>query len=245
MIAVTRERTANPKPTNAKASREGGPGHRPKPEKTISEMLIFSFSRSLCKTRFLHWESAPWRLPRPASAQPEDIQAMPKWKKNSEFGAGRRVPLDREKRAVFLAKLKLARGPGRLTIAAVEIGRLLVNMLGKDGRLDPSIATLARLAAVNASTVTRALVRLKDCGLISWVRRLVRAADTGWQVEQASNAYVLHPSSDVHFASPVPSKMIKKTSWLEGSGWETQMASAARQLIALGVVPPMEWAQGT
>jgi hypothetical protein len=54
---------------------------------------------------------------------------MPKWKPGI-FGPGPRMPLDREQRAQFKAKLLLQRRPGRLTIATAAIGRVLVDMLG-------------------------------------------------------------------------------------------------------------------
>lgn len=118
---------------------------------------------------------------------------MPKWRADSVFGPGPRVPLDRERRAVFRARLKMRayRCPGRLTIAAADVGRILVDKLGANGQLDPSVATLARLAAVDESTVTRALARLRDCGFLAWTRRLVRDAGTAWRCAQTSNAYAL------------------------------------------------------
>jgi hypothetical protein len=39
---------------------------------------------------------------------------MPQWRRNSVFGEGPRIPLDREQRAQFRAKLQLQRRPGRL-----------------------------------------------------------------------------------------------------------------------------------
>ena len=129
---------------------------------------------------------------------------MPQWRRNSVFGMGRRVPLDRERRAQFRAKLRLQRRPGRLTLAAVQIGRILLDMLGGDGHLDPSVATLAKKAAVHSSTVTRALARLKECGFLDWTRRMLRDASTGWRSEQTSNAYVLClPACDGQFAPAV------------------------------------------
>jgi hypothetical protein len=85
---------------------------------------------------------------------------MPSFHKASIFGPGPRVPLDREHRAQFRAKLALQRRPGRLTIAAALVGRVLVDMLGPDGRLDPTICTVASLARVAPVTVKRALVQL-------------------------------------------------------------------------------------
>lgn len=129
---------------------------------------------------------------------------MRRWRKDSEFGDGPRVPLDREQRAVFRARLKMRayRQVGRLTVTASDIGRILVDMLGDGGRLDPSIATLATLAGVDPTTVVRALARLRECGLVTWVRRLVR---DGNRVEQTSNAYVLTVpgTPDLHFAQGV------------------------------------------
>ena len=165
---------------------------------------------------------------------------MPTWRSGSEFGDGRRVPLDRERRAVFLAKLKLARRPGRLTFAAVEIGRVLVNMLGADGRLDPCIATLARRASANPSTVVRALARLRDLGFLTWTRRLLRGAGSDWQCRQTSNAYALAVpgACDTHFAKPVISSVYKKEARRQRAGddmsWENMREKAAQQLELLG-----------
>ena len=165
---------------------------------------------------------------------------MPKWRSGSEFGDGRRVPLDRERRAQCLARMKLARRPGRLTLAAVEIGRVLLNMLGADGRLDPCIATLARRACVDPSTVVRALARLKELGFVTWTRRLVRGATSDWQCRQTSNAYALAvPSAcDVQFAKAVISKVSKKDGQRQqaASAFTDQDAreNAARQLEQLG-----------
>lgn len=114
---------------------------------------------------------------------------MRKWRQGSEFGEGERVPLDREQRAVIKARLKMGafRGPGRLTANAVSIGELLLEMLGKDGALFPSIATLlARTGIRSASTVVLALKRLRQFGFLTWARRLIRV---GSRVRQNSNAY--------------------------------------------------------
>jgi hypothetical protein len=137
---------------------------------------------------------------------------MPKWKPGI-FGTGPCVPMDREARAVFKAKLQLQRRPGRLTIATAAIGRVLVDMLGPDGRLDPSLATIAERARVSVATVKRALAQLRECGFVTWTRRLIRDAASGWRTEQASSAYVLSvPATEVyseaHFDPPVVKKFI-------------------------------------
>ncbi len=167
---------------------------------------------------------------------------MPKWRADSVFGPGPRVPLDRERRAVFRARLTMRayRCPGRLTITAAAVGRILVDMLGANGRLDPSVATLARLAAVDESTVTRALARLRDCGFVTWTRRLVRDAGTAWRCAQASNAYALlvPTACDARFATPVSTRVSKQEASARTSraGLSDRDAreNAAQQLDALG-----------
>ena len=145
---------------------------------------------------------------------------MPRWRRNSIFGLGPRVPLDREQRSQFRAKLLLQRRPGRLTLAAVQIGRILLDMLGADGQLDPSVATLAIRIAVHPSTVTRALARLKECGFLDWTRRMRRDSSTGWRGEQTSNAYVLRvPACDPQFA-PAANTLKKQKGGTGGAvGW--------------------------
>jgi hypothetical protein len=110
------------------------------------------------------------------------------WHRSSVFGDGRRVPLDREQRAQFKAKLKLQRRPGRLTLAAAEVGRTLCEMLGSDGRLEPSQETIAARACVEVSTVQRSIKQLAAFGFLTWTRRLARCGSRVWQT---SSAYVL------------------------------------------------------
>jgi hypothetical protein len=167
-----------------------------------------------------------------------------RWHKHSIFGDGPRVRLDREQRAQFRAKLHLQRRPGRLTIAAAQLGRVLVDMLGADGRLDPCLATLAVRAGIDLATVKRCLARLKLCGFLDWTRRLVRGSDTGWRAEQTSNAYVLRvPSCEAHFAPAVSLVRFKKATGA-GKPVETDRESAARQILALGFPVPEAWHEG-
>lgn len=170
---------------------------------------------------------------------------MPNFHKDSVFGDGPRVPLDRERRAQFRAKVRLQRRPGRLTIATAAVALVLVDMLGADGRLDPTIATLAALACVSVATVKRALADLKAFGFLWWQRRLVRSSGTGWRAEQTSNAYMLRvPSCEVHFAPQVPNSIFKKGLGRQSEGtegWEAQVQEATRQLVLLGAPVPAGW----
>src|SRR3954453_23748938 len=131
------------------------------------------------------WPSRPW--PQPGESK---LVPAPGHRRHtgSIFGAGPRIPLDREHKARFRALLLLNPRPGRLTIAAAQVGRVLADMLGQDGRLDPSHATIAARACVSVATVIRALAQLRAFGFVTWVRRLVR---TAWRAEQTSSAYVL------------------------------------------------------
>jgi hypothetical protein len=101
---------------------------------------------------------------------------MPRWRRDSTFGLGPRVPLDREQRARVLFLAGMHRRPGRLSAGGLQVLVALIRLLGADGRLDPSHATLAALAKVHVATVQRALDRLRSLGLLAWQRRLVRTS---------------------------------------------------------------------
>ena len=120
---------------------------------------------------------------------------MPKWRNGSTFGPGRRVPLDRERRARFVWLVREDRRHGRLSATGEDVGIELVKVLGHDGQLDPSHDTLAVRCGCDARTVRRTLKRLKEMGRVTWERRLRRDVRTGWRAEQTSNAYVLCPES--------------------------------------------------
>ena len=188
-----------------------------------SGQRILSRTRQLLQPRCCRAPALPKFRPAPASALRPKGEHMRRWRRGSEFGDGPRVPLDREQRAVFRARLtmKAFRRIGALTITAVRVAEIMLGMQGRDGRLDPSIETLAVRAGVDASTVVRALARLRGCGFVTWVRRLVR---DGARVEQTSNAYVLTVpgSPDLRFAQAakpvVFSRVERPSSDSRGSG---------------------------
>ena len=97
-----------------------------------------------------------------------------RWHRNSEFGVGPKVPLDREKRAVWRARVELARRGGRVSALHALVGIALLRRLSTSGECTPSHATLAADAGVSERTVRRALTALAGCGLVRWVRRLAR-----------------------------------------------------------------------
>jgi hypothetical protein len=64
----------------------------------------------------------------------------------------------------------------------------------RTGRLDPSYAAIARKAGVCVRTVATALARLRELGILAWVRRCAESWQAGrFVLEQQSNAYGLLP----------------------------------------------------
>jgi hypothetical protein len=110
------------------------------------------------------------------------------WHREARFGDGPRIPMCRERRAVWRARLHLFRRARKITPLFEDIGLAMIRRLGTDGRLDPSHQTIADDTGCDPRTVRRALVAFRSCGLALWVQRLVR---DGWRTSQASNAYAL------------------------------------------------------
>lgn len=165
---------------------------------------------------------------------------MPKWRRASIFGSGRRVALDRNARARFIWLIRADRRHGRLSASGEDVAVELVKLLGEDGRLDPSHATLAARVGCHMATVKRSLSRLRQLGRLTWERRLRRDAGTGWRAEQTSNAYALCPACEAHPALEVRFVDSKKEAGQPNSDFE----SAARQLRALGFPVPAAWGLG-
>jgi len=62
------------------------------------------------------------------------------------------------------------------------------------GRLDPSYAAIARKANVCQRTVANAVKRLRDLGILNWVRRCAESRKDGrFVLEQETNAYAVLP----------------------------------------------------
>ena len=66
------------------------------------------------------------------------------WHRHSVFGDGPRVPMCRERRAVWKARIEIHRRAGRITDGEAYVGLALLKRLGQDGRCDPSHQTLGR-----------------------------------------------------------------------------------------------------
>jgi hypothetical protein len=110
------------------------------------------------------------------------------WRRGSVFGDGHRVPMDRERRAVWKARVEIHRRAGRITDGHSYVALALLKRLGTDGRCDPSHQTLADDSGESVDTVKRALKAPHGLGMVDWLRRLIRV---GTRVRQISNSYLL------------------------------------------------------
>jgi hypothetical protein len=65
------------------------------------------------------------------------------------------------------------------------------------GRLDPSQKTIARKACISERSVSRGLVKLKNAGVLTWLRRAGETRDTQGRfcLKQDTNAYAILPPS--------------------------------------------------
>ena len=113
---------------------------------------------------------------------------MSRYHRQSEYGLGPRQPLTPGQQAAWQSQLEIHRRAGRVTALHQVVAKTMCRMLGVDGRLDPAVHTIATYAGASPRTVARALRALRDCGMLTWARRLVRC---GWRVAQTSSAYVL------------------------------------------------------
>src|ERR1700722_17739873 len=87
---------------------------------------------------------------------------------------------------------------GALGHAALQVLHTLIfDFLNyASGRLDPSYAAIARKANVCERTVASALRRLRELGILNWVRRCSeKRIDGRFVLEQETNAYAVLPPS--------------------------------------------------
>jgi hypothetical protein len=130
------------------------------------------------------------------------------WRRGSEFGPGRRVPLTEDQKREIMAKAKLVRYPGGLTHCCIRILGEFIAMIGADGRLDPSHEAIAKRIQGSVSSVKENLNRLQEFGFLDWTCRVVRS---GSGVQQTTNAYVLLvPGAEATFPRGVLFNIVKK-----------------------------------
>jgi hypothetical protein len=132
---------------------------------------------------------APWPVWSDSTTQTVRFQPMPKkqavrlWHRARDFDRGTHQP-GRHGGAV---------GPTALQVLHTLIFDFLNH---RTGRLDPSYAAIAHKAGVCIRTVATALVRLRELGILNWVRRCTESWREGrFVLEQETNAYAVLPDS--------------------------------------------------
>lgn len=84
------------------------------------------------------------------------------------------------------------------------------------GRLDPSYAAIQRKTRLCRQTVAKALARLKELGIINWIRRCRedRDQDGRFALRQETNAYaILPPSQWYGYTDPIMPDPPHPTAW--------------------------------
>ena len=120
----------------------------------------------------------------------------------------------------------------------------------RSGRLDPSYAAIAAKAGVCVRTVATALKRLRELGILNWIRRCAESwADGRFVLEQETNAYAVLPESQWRGYRPPPEP--PAAPWPDTWGEPTPMPSALAQAAlegdlagkvqALAATPRMAW----
>jgi hypothetical protein len=132
---------------------------------------------------------APWPVWSDSTAAPIRFQPMPKkaavrlWHRARDFDRGTHEP----------GKHGGAVGPTALQVLHALIFDFLNH---RTGRLDPSYAAIAHKAGVCVRTVATALARLKELGILHWVRRCAESwRDGRFVLEQETNAYAVLPDT--------------------------------------------------
>jgi hypothetical protein len=130
------------------------------------------------------------------------------------------------------------RKPGHQDGAIGRNGLALLHALVFDclnyasGRLDPSYATLARLANISVRSVARGLQKLKAAGVLNWIRRCVESIRDGrFTLEQETNAYAVLPASQWRgYAAPPPAPPPDRGTWGDHPPLPDQLAQAAAEI---------------
>jgi hypothetical protein len=132
---------------------------------------------------------APWPVWSGSVAKPVRFAAMSKkaavrlWHRARDFDRGTHQP----------GHHGGAVGPAALAVLHALIFDFLNH---RTGRLDPSYAAIAAKAGVCVRTVATALARLRELGILNWVRRCAeRWGDGRFVLEQKTNAYAVLPET--------------------------------------------------
>jgi hypothetical protein len=165
------------------------------------------------------------RLPGlPAFRGGKTYAAWPVWK-NSTTDEGRFAPLPKKQAARLWHKARrYDRQTHQLGQHGGAIGRTALNVLYallfefldyRTGRLDPSYDGLARKAGVCRRAVAAALMRLKEVGILNWLRRCIEERDEAgrFQLRQRTNAYAILPPSQWRGYAEIPEALPHPSTW--------------------------------
>ena len=132
---------------------------------------------------------APWPVWAGSTTKPIRFAPMPKkaavrlWHRARDFDRGTHEA----------GKHGGAVGPTALAVLHALIFDFLNH---RTGRLDPSYVAIAHKAGVCVRTVATALKRLRELGVLNWVRRCAESwRDGRFVLEQETNAYAVLPES--------------------------------------------------
>lgn len=183
------------------------------------------------------------------------------------FGYGRPRPMDREakvriamlarilKRRVKVGDSYQGKHYGKLTAKMVDVLEALLFQFhnAKSGHCFPSLESIAAAAHCVKSTVQRALAALEECGLLTWVHRLVRRKEydplsRSWRlrVYRTSNGYAFSDPRSSAVVVPFPGSAHGNSSKTENrSGTTIQDSSLSKKGAAqLELLPNVERALG-
>jgi hypothetical protein len=121
----------------------------------------------------------------------------------------------------------------------------------RTGRLDPSYAAIAAKAGVCVRTVATALARLRELGILNWVRRCAESwRDGRFVLEQETNAYAVLPESQWRGYRAPPERPAAPWpgTWGEPAPMPSALAQAAlegdpaakAQVLAVNAMTPLE-----
>ena len=104
------------------------------------------------------------------------------------------------------------------------------------GALYPSYAAIAEKSGVSLSSVYRGLNKLRDAGVLNWVRRCKEEwIDGRFTLKQESNAYAVLPSSQWHgFSEPPPAPPPAAGTWGDHPPLPDAITQACQEAAAGG-----------
>ncbi len=179
--------------------------------------------------------------PLPGFAGPKTYAAWPVWKDSARADVKfQPLPKKRAVRLYHEARRfeRQTRTPGHQDGAIGRNGLALLHALIFDclnyasGRLDPSYATLARLANISVRSVARGLVKLKAAGVLNWIRRCAESVRDGrFTLEQETNAYAVLPASQWSgYRPPPPAPPPDRGTWGDHPPLPDMITQAADEL---------------